>query len=309
MNKILKTLVVGIMMSVMASSVVVADKSDPIKIAINDWTGQHLSARIAGAVLTNMGYKIEYVTAGAVPQFVAMADGSLHFTPEVWDNNLGNIYPKAVKAGDLVVVGDLGLEPEEAWYYPPYMEDKCPGLPSYQALYDCAQAFSSAETFPNGRLITYPADWGTKSKDLVANLGLPFQAIAGGSEGAMLAEMKSAVAAKQPMLMIFWKPHWIHAVIELNALKWDASSGDCVVENQSKGNACGFPQANVKKVVNKDFAKTWPDAYRFLQAYELSNDIHNALILKVDEGGQSVEEAVAEWMSNNKSVWKAWIGS
>ncbi len=309
MKKVLKAIGVGVVISVMASSVAVADKNDPINIAINDWTGQHLSAKIAGTLLTKMGYTVEYVTAGAVPQFVGLAEGSLHFTPEVWDNNLGDIYPKAVESGDLVVVGDLGLEPEEAWYYPPYMEDKCPGLPSYKALYDCAQAFSSAETFPNGRLITYPADWGTKSKDMVANIGLPFQAIAGGSEGAMLAEMKSAVAAKQPMLMIFWKPHWIHAVIDLNALEWDATDGDCVVESQTKGNACGFPQAHVLKVVNKDFAQTWPEAYRFLQAYTLSNDIHNALILKVDQEGKSVEEVVADWVSENESLWKPWTKS
>lgn len=65
------------------------------------------------------------------------------------------------------------------------MEELCPGLPSYQALYDCAQAFATAETFPKGRLITYPADWSTRSKDLVAAIDLPFAPIAGGSEGAM----------------------------------------------------------------------------------------------------------------------------
>ena len=51
------------------------------------------------------------------------------------------------------------------------MEEKCPGLPSYKALYDCAQAFVTAESFPNGRLITYPADWGTRSRDIVDGWG------------------------------------------------------------------------------------------------------------------------------------------
>ena len=91
------------------------------------------------------------------------------------------------------------------------MKEKCPGLPSYEALYDCAQAFAASDTFPNGRLITYPADWGTRSKDVVAQIGIPFQPVAGGSEGAMIAEVKSAYASKQPILMMFWQPHWLFA--------------------------------------------------------------------------------------------------
>ena len=188
-----------------------ADSSDPIRIPINEWTGQHISAHITGTLFKKAGFNVEYVTAGAVPQFAAIAQGDLHVQPETWTNNVGDIYPKAVEAGDIEVVGSLGLEPKEGWIFPPYMKDKCPGLPSYEALYDCAQAFAAADTFPNGRLITYPADWGTRSKDVVAQIGLPFQPVAGGSEGAMIAELKSAAASGQPIIMMFWQPHWLFA--------------------------------------------------------------------------------------------------
>jgi len=279
----------------------------PIKIAINEWTGQHLSAHIAGAVLKEMGHDVEFVTAGAVPQFAAIAEGSLHFNPETWSNNVGDIYPKAVEAGDIVVVGDLGLTPSEGWFYPPYMEEKCPGLPAYEALYDCAQAFAAAETFPKGRLITYPADWGTRSKDLVATLDMPFQAVPGGSEGAMVAEMKSAVASEQPMIMMFWEPHWVHAEIDLNLVKWDKATADCESgPEQKRGDACGFAQAKINKIVSSDFEKEFPRAFAFISNYELTNGVQNALIKKVDNDGMSVEEAVEEWMNDNESTWKGW---
>ncbi len=281
---------------------------EPIKIAINEWTGQNLSAHIAGGLLKKMGYSVEFVTAGAVPQFAAIAEGSLHFQPEVWTNNVGDIYPKAVDSGKIVIAGDLGLEPKEGWFYPPYMEEKCPGLPAYSALYDCAQAFAAADTFPKGRLITYPADWGTRSNDQVAAIGLPFQPVAGGSEGAMLAELKSAVAAKQPMLMMFWQPHWIHANIELNVVQWDSSSADCLAgKDQSKGSACGFAQASINKIVNASFADTWPGAMNFVKSYSLTNDVQNALIQKVDQEKRSVEEVSAEWIDANESVWGGWV--
>ena len=136
--------------SVTASVPGLAQSSDPIKIAINEWTGQHISAHIAGELLKKAGFNVEYVTAGAVPQFAAIAQGNLHLQPEVWDNNVGEIYPKAVESGEIVQVGSLGLSPREGWIYPPYMEDKCPGLPAADALIKCAQAFGTAETFPKG---------------------------------------------------------------------------------------------------------------------------------------------------------------
>ncbi len=300
MKRMLTTAVAMVALSVGAGA-------ETIKIAINEWTGQHLSARIAGATLAQMGLEVEYVTAGAVPQFSAIAEGSLHFQPEVWTNNVGDIYPKAVENGDIVIVGELGLEPREGWFYPPYMEAQCPGLPAYEALYDCAQAFAAADTFPNGRLITYPADWGTRSADQIAAIDLPFQPVAGGSEGAMLAELQSAIATEQPMLMMFWQPHWVHAEIDLNLVEWDSASADCLAGvDQSRGDACGFAQASVQKIVSKDFAETWPEAFGFVEKYALSNEVQNALIAEVDQNGKSVEEVVAEWMAANTDVWMAW---
>jgi len=289
-----------------------ADSSDPIKIAINEWTGQHISAHVAGELLKKAGYNVEYVTAGAVPQFAAIAQGNLHLQPEVWDNNVGDIYPKAVEAGDIIQVGPLGLEPREGWIYPPYMEEACPGLPAADALIKCAQAFGTAETFPKGRLITYPADWGTRSKDLVANAGLPLQAIAGGSEGAMIAELKSAYAAKQPALMMFWAPHWIHAELEFNWIDLPAPHADCDTDpkhgfSPDKTGDCGFAQASIGKIVWKGFQEKWPGAYKLVEQMTIDNESQNLMMLEIDNKKRKIDEVVAEWIEQNESTWKPWV--
>jgi glycine betaine/proline transport system substrate-binding protein len=296
----------GLALGSAATSVAASDET--IRIPINEWTGQHISAHITGTLLEKAGYSVEYVTAGAVPQFAAIAQGDLHLQPEVWTNNVGEIYPRAVEAGDLIVVGQLGLEPREGWIYPPYMAEQCPGLPDYQALYDCAQAFASADTFPNGRLITYPADWGTRSKDLVANIGIPFQPVAGGSEGAMIAELRSAVATEQPMLMMFWQPHWLFAEETFDWVEFDATDGDCTeIAGQTRGNACGFEQASIDKIVNKDFAERMPGAFAIFEALTIDNDTQNALLLEVDQVGRDLEEVIAEWIDANEEVWGPWV--
>lgn len=304
----IKSLAVAGALLVASSASALADSSNPIKISVNEWTGQHVSAHITGQLLKKAGYKVEYVTAGAVPQFAAIAQGDLHVQPETWGNNVGEIYPKSVAAGDIVVVGPLGLEPREGWIFPPYMKEKCPGLPDYKALWDCAQAFATAESFPKGRLITYPADWGTRSKDLVKMLGMPLQAVAGGSEGAMIAELKSAVAAKKPFMMMFWQPHWVFAKYEMDWIKWDPSKDNCPKgTKQSKGSACGFKQADIKKIVSRNFSKDWPGAFKLIQMMSIDNKTQNNLIHEIDQKKQKVEDVITKWIADNEATWKPWV--
>ena len=285
----------------------VPENSDPIKVILNDWTGQHFSTYVAGELLQKMGYTIEYVSAGALPQHAGLSQGNLHFQTEVWSNNVGDIYPKAVESGEIVVLGSLGLEPKEGWIYPPYMEEKCPGLPSYSALYDCAQAFAGAETFPEGRLITYPADWGTRSRDVVEAIDLPFTAIAGGSEGAMVAELTSALAAEDPILMMMWQPHWIFAAHDFNWVEWNQVDGECSEETQERDTACGFAQATVNKVAWSGLEEKWPAAFKMLSAMTLTNADENAAILAVDSEGRDVKDVAAEWLVDNEVTWQGWI--
>ena len=288
------------------------DKSTAIKIPLNEWTGQHLSAHLLGQLLEKVGYQVEYVTAGAVPQLTAIGQGDLHVQPETWENNAGDIFPKLVDAGKIVVVGTEGLSAREGWMYPTYMKDQCPGFPDWEALYDCAAVFGNAETFPKGRLITYPADWGTRSKDLVKQIKLPFVPVAGGSEGAMVAELKSAYEAKEPILMMFWQPHWIHANYEFEWVNWPANAAACEKKaNLAAGSVaeCGFQQAAVYKVVWNGFKDKWPAAYTLVEQFKLTNADQNPMILEVDNNKRAVDEVAAEWISNNKVVWQPWVNA
>tara|TARA_B100000768_G_C11228937_1_gene354160 strand:+ start:316 stop:1293 length:978 start_codon:yes stop_codon:yes gene_type:complete len=295
------------------SSTVMAGNSEPIKIVINEWTGQHISAHISGSVLQKAGYDVEYVTAGAVPQFAAIAQGNLHLQPETWGNNIGEIYPTSVANGDIVVLGETGLKGIESWMYPTYMNEQCPGLPDVKALIECSQLFAVAETFPKGRLIAYPADWGTRSKDMVESADLPFAAIAGGSEGAMIAEMKAAYKTKSPLLMMMWAPHWVHAEMEFDWIEFpDGYSADCLT-NPSLGiytdkvNDCGFKQGNISKIASRNFEEKWPGAFKIMQALTIDNAMQNSLLLEIDNKKRDLSEVILEWMDANEATWKPWV--
>ena len=79
---------IGLGASVQAANV--PESKDPIKLAINEWTGQHITTHVAGEILERMGYEVEYVTAGYFPQMQAMQDGTLTASLEIWSNNIGD---------------------------------------------------------------------------------------------------------------------------------------------------------------------------------------------------------------------------
>ena len=87
-----------------------------------------------------------------------------------------------------------------------------------------------------------------------------------------MAELKSAYAAQDPILMMIWQPHWIFADLDLNFVEWNPVEGECIEETQQKETACGFQQAAVHKVVWGGFEAKWPAAFKMVSNFKLTNE-------------------------------------
>ena len=289
------------------------ESADPIKLALNEWTGQHITTYIAGEVLTRMGYSVEYVTAGYYPQITALQDGSITATLEIWSSNIGEGYDKVLATGDIQVIGDMGLKPREAWMYPTYLEEVCPGLPDWTALNACAETLAAPETFPKGRFVDYPAEWGTTNVSRIEALGLNFESIPAGSEGALIAEIKSAYLAKAPLLVMFWEPHWLHSVYDMTIVKLPTYDAACYEDaawgtNPDKTFDCDWDAgAHIDKVAWSGMQGKWPGAYAMLENYTLTNDAQAQMMHAIDVEGRDVREVVNEWLAANEAAWKGWM--
>lgn len=270
---------------------------EPIKMAMFEWTGQHVTTHIAGHILERMGYTVEYVTAGYLPSATAVADGGIPVALELWDNNLGDFYPNLIAEGKIEDIGDVGLEAREGWLYPAHLEESCPGLPAWDAFLECSQALATAETFPKGRVLAYPADWGTRSADLIAGEGLDFTAVPAGSEGALVAEMSSAIEAKTPLVMMFWAPHWSLATIDA---KWVDMPQE-IVDRYS------LQPPRTFNVVWPQTKEKWPAAYEFLKNFEISNEVQEPIMGAIDNDGGDLDELVEAWVNENEAVWKPMV--
>ena len=284
---------------------------EPIKLAINEWTGQHITTKVAGGILERMGYQVEYVTAGYFPQFTALADGSLDASLEIWSNNIGDNWIKARDTGKVVRLGDLGLETNEGWMYPVHMSELCPGLPDWEALADCAEALATAETFPEGRILSYPADWGTRSADMIKGLAIPYQAVPAGSEGALVAELKAAVDKKSPLVMMFWAPHWVLAEVDVDWVKMPKYDAACSEDaswgpNPNEVNDCGVDVATTFKVAWSGMADKWPAATKFLESFEMYDNDQIPMMAAIDVDGQDLDEVTSAWIDDHAEIWQPW---
>jgi glycine betaine/proline transport system substrate-binding protein len=284
---------------------------EPIKLAINEWTGQHVTTHITGQILEKMGYSVEYVTAGNYPQHSALSDGTIHATMEVWLNNAGDIYPKMKEAGAIVDIGPLKLETREGWVYPTHVKELCPGLPAWEALQDCADALASAETFPDGRILSYPADWGNRSEQMIDGLALPYKAVPAGSEGALVAELKAAATAEKPLVMMFWAPHWVLAEVDVEWVEMPAYDPACETDaswgpNPNATMDCGVSPPDTMKVAWSGFAEKWPAAYALLEQVTMSAAEQQKMMLAIDQRGEKLEDVVSAWVAANEATWMPW---
>ena len=307
--KFLGTSALALILSAPVMAAEMGAAGEPIKLAINEWTGQHVTTRVAGEMLKAAGYEVEYVTAGMMNQFQALADGDIHATLEIWSSNVSDEYANKVSEGTVVEIGDLGLNAKEGIAYPAHVADLCPGLPAWEALEECAQTFATAETLPQGRLVDYPADWGTPGADRMTGLALPFKAVPAGSEGALIAELRASTEKQSPLLITFWQPHWAMSAYDVQFVDLPVGNEECFNDpawgpNPNAVNDCDFAPSRIFKAAWSGFADKWPAASEILSNYQLAVEDQQPMMGAIDVDGRDVDEVVAEWMAANEGKWK-----
>ncbi len=280
-----------------AAQAQVPENDDPVVLALLEWTGQHISAKVAGYILEDMGYSVEYVTAGSYPSAIPLSEGEISAVLEFWSNNQGEYYPSLVEEGVIENGGDIGLNAYEGWLYPKYMEEQCPGLPDWDAFVGCSELFSTVETFPNGRFLAYPADWGHRSADIIEFTGIPYEAVPAGSEGALVAELNSAVERQAPLVMMFWSPHWVLSTVDYGWFEFPD-------EVREKFLIVNVP---VWKMLWPGLKDKWPAAYSVLKAYQLDNRSQEVMMDLIDNEGQDLDAVTRAWVEDNRAVWQPWV--
>lgn len=315
MRHILKRTLACAAAGAFATTAALADveSTDPIKLTLHDWSGQLINTQIMGAILEEAGYNVEYVQADYIAQFAGLKTGDLTLAMEIWATTGQEALDEATATGNVVNAGETGLQAIEEWWYPLYMKERCPGLPDWTALKDCASEFATAETAPKGRYVGGPVTWGGFDDERVEALGLDFEVVHAGTDAALFAELESAYQREAPVILWVYVPHWAPAKFEGEFVEFPPYSAECYSDpsvgvNPDLAYDCGKPRGPIWKAAWSGMEDKWPGAYAAVQAYTLSNEEMSAMVGKVDLDGESVEDVVNAWMDAEEGRWKAWIG-
>ena len=295
-----------------ASSSFAQESSDPIKLTLHDWSGQLITTTLMGQVLKEAGYNIEYVQADYIAQFAGLKTGDLHVAMEIWETTGREAMDEAIGTGNVVNLGETGMVAIEEWWYPAYMEERCPGLPNWEALQDCAKVFSTPETAPFGRYLGGPVTWGGFDDERVEALGLDFEVIHAGTDAALFAELEAAYQRQDPILLWIYSPHWAPAKYKGSFVEFPAYSPECYSDpsvglNPDAAYDCGKPTGPIWSVAWSGLEGKWPGAAAAIKNFKISNDDMGAMVADVDLNGRTVDDTVAAWMADNTDKWTSWI--
>lgn len=287
------------------------ESDDPIKITLHDWTGQLVTSHLMGDILKSMGYKVKYVTADYIAQFAGLESGDLHVAMEIWETTGKQALLKSLATGKTEDLGETGLFAKEEWWYPAYLKEKCPGLPNWEALNECAELFATPETAPKGRYLCAPVTWGGFDEERVKALGLDYEVVHAGTDAALFAELTSAYQRKAPILLWVYTPHWVPIKYEGEWIKFPPYTDECYEDpkwgsNPKKAYDCGKPEGWIKKVAWAGLKDKWPAAHGAIKAFHIENKEMGEMIARIDLDGEKIEDVVADYLKTHEAVWKEW---
>jgi glycine betaine/proline transport system substrate-binding protein len=288
------------------------DSSDPIVIPVHNWSSQIVMSHVVGQIFESMGNAVEFVTTDSQAVYESVRLGDVALELEVWEGAFGASFRAALEKGGLHDAGDHNAVTREDWWYPMWTKDACPGLPSWEALNECADLFKTAETGDKGRYLDGPVDWLKHGAERVAALDMNFQVINAGSAAALWAEIGSAEKDKRPVVVFNWTPNFAEAVwpgefVEFPEWVEGCDKDPSVGVNPDALYDCGNPaKGYLKKAAWDGMEAKWPAAYATLGKISFTNPQIAQMAKFVDIDEMEPEEAAAEWLENNKDIWSAW---
>ena len=290
-----------------------ADKSGVVKIPTHNWSSQLVGAEVVGELLKMVGEEIEYIPMDSQTVYQSMADGDIDLVHEIWEGAFGASYEKSLATGNVEEILTHDAVTREDWWYPNFVEETCPGLPSWEALNACSDQFARADSGGKGVFIGGPVDWLKHDAEKVEALGMNFEVRNAGSAGAIWAELDSGVAQNKPVVIFNWSPNFIGAKYPGKFVESPTHDPKCTTDaswgvNPNALYDCGNPASGyLKLAVNKDFSKNHPAGYKVLKQMNFSGPDIDKMANYVDTDGLEVPAAAQKWLDEHESKWSNWV--
>lgn len=125
----------------------------------------------------------------------------------------------------------------------------------------------------------------------IIDYGLDNWNLVEGSSAAMIAELKKAYDAEEPIIVTGWTPHWMFSAYDLKYL------------DDPKGSFGGAE--NINTLVRKGLEQDAPGAYKILDQFFWESSDMESVMVEVTNGS-SPAEAAEKWINDNSEKVAEW---
>jgi len=298
----------------------------PVKLADQAWESATFTMHVIQALLeTAYECKTEIVPGTPAATESALAQDDLQIIAEIWTGR-SPIIEKAIKAGDVMVVGDtLAGGAEQGWYVPDYVvhgdsargiEATAPDLKTWRDLPRYKHLFRDPEDPSKGRFLNCPSGWvceQTNSRLLrVHGLEDDYSNFRAGTGAALDSAISSAYDRGVPILFYYWQPAGLMAKYKFAKVAQDPFDQQCwdtIVSGEGTLCSSDFLVAHLGVGVSARFAQANPGLIAFLERLQFQPPLLNKMILYMTESHASGQAMATRFLRENPDIWHAWLPS
>jgi glycine betaine/proline transport system substrate-binding protein len=279
-----------------------------LKIGQFNWTAAAVETEIITAIAEDhpdLGVSsIEPVKIDPAPGWVGLGRGDIDVLPEVNLPNQQQFADKNEKTTELL--GETYGGAAQGWFVPKYLTEPggaAEGLTSIDQLADESWAKKVGGTL-------YDADpgWVTSQQntDRIKAFDLKVEQ-KNSSEAALIAQLKRAYDRKEPILIYFYRPHWLFTQFDLVQLEEPKPyEDDCFVEGGRSD--CAIPTLAAWIAARKDLAERAPKFAAALKNVKIPLEDIETLLAENEDKGTEPAELARQWVDEHKAEVDQWVG-
>lgn len=252
-------------------------KKETINLGVTPYPQIEVITSILETAFEELGYGTERVEGDIGFMYLGMSQGDIDVYPDGWLPILHGNYID--KYGDKLEVGNTLYEQVTMGIV----------VPDYVEIDTIQELKENADMFDN-KLIGIEPSAGimlTATETLEAyDMGDDIE-ILEGSTPAMLAEVDNAIRAKEPVAFLGWRPHIMFSEYDLKVLEDDKGI---------------WEYDDVLSVMNPEFKNKAPQAYEFLEEFQITVDDIEDILLRVDLKEGTIHELSVKWFADNREA-------
>lgn len=300
------TVLLGACGSSAASSSGSTTPKPTITLVTNSWEGSLANNVVAQYVIIHkLGYPVKLLDLAEIPEFSAIATGSVSAVLEVWGHY--NHYETYVNGNHEVVNAGLeGPTGNIGWYVPTYLMQAHPELATWQGVQKDWQLFVSPQTAPQGEFLDGAPSYVTNDAALVNTLKINMKVVFAGSEAAQLSQIETAYKAKQPIIFYWYTPQYINHLYSFSQVQLPPFTQTCAALPPAQIN-CAYPPYYLYKMMGAKLSSTAPAVAKFIKAFNWTSADQNSVAYDMAVNKMSGPAAAAAFVNSHQSLVNSWL--